>query len=383
MSNAALIAETRDKLRNAPPKNLRVIVGLDGFVDEIIHPVDQRYDLKNFSRIKTISAFAARLAAAAGKSVGTEWVVDQVKIGGNGPLMCLGLCRLGAKLLYVGAVGNPAPEPVFDQLREFGDIVTLAAPGYTHAVEFEDGKIMFGKPETMNEVTWPRIVEKMGGEDKIARELSDCDLVALTNWTMLPFVNSIYEGFWKLSLKGGRGGQAVPYFFDLADPERRTREDLTEVVKLFGRASAEGHPIILGLNFKESQQIAEVLKLANIPEEDGAEAVRDLAARIQKASGITEIVIHPRHRAAAATKDGAWVAEGPFCAKPRLSTGAGDHFNGGYCYGRLRGLAPQHALVVGTANSGYYVRNAKGPTLPQMDAFLDGWSKGAIPEPKE
>lgn len=44
---------------------LKAFIGLDGFVDEILHVVDKRENAENYQRLSKISQFAGRLAAAA------------------------------------------------------------------------------------------------------------------------------------------------------------------------------------------------------------------------------------------------------------------------------------------------------------------------------
>ena len=48
--------------------HLTAFIGLDGFVDEIIHLVDVRHNAESFERIPSIGKLSERLAAAAGKS---------------------------------------------------------------------------------------------------------------------------------------------------------------------------------------------------------------------------------------------------------------------------------------------------------------------------
>lgn len=369
----------RDRLRS-DSRSCQALVGLDGFIDEIIHVVDQRLDFDRYTRLSSMAAYAQRLGQAAGKSCNVEWVVQRVKLGGNGPLMANALGNLGTRLVYVGAVGWPEVHPVFESLRDFGEVVTLADPGHTDAVEFEDGKVMCGKIETMKDVRWQRLLERLGGEEKLRGRLEACDLIALANWTMLPFANEIFDGMIAL-LRAHGPAKAPMFFFDLADPEKRTREDLAGVIRRLGEYSREGFHIMLGLNHKEAQQVAAVLGRNDLCPDDTPSALRRLAEAIVAGSGITELVVHPRHRAAAATATGSWCVEGPFTPRPRLSTGAGDHFNGGYCHGRLHGLEPESALAVGTATSGYYVRFGGSPSPAALEQFLGGWADGAIPEP--
>ena len=59
-----------------------------------------------------------------------------------------------------------------------------------------------------------------------------------------------------LGLRGARRR----IFFDLADPEKRTREDITRAMQLIGRFSAH-FDVIVGLNEKEAGEVAHALGL--------------------------------------------------------------------------------------------------------------------------
>ncbi len=81
---------------------MTAFVGLDGFVDEILHVVDKRDSENSFQRLATISKLAERLAAAAGKSTNIEIVNRVTKLGGNGPIMANALASFGLKVTYLG-----------------------------------------------------------------------------------------------------------------------------------------------------------------------------------------------------------------------------------------------------------------------------------------
>src|SRR5215208_7202933 len=95
-------------------KQLTAFIGLDGFVDEIVHVVDKRYDAERFDRVPTISKFAERLAGAAGKSTNIELVNKITKLGGNGPIMANAMASFGVKVTYLGNLGYPALHPIFN-----------------------------------------------------------------------------------------------------------------------------------------------------------------------------------------------------------------------------------------------------------------------------
>ena len=124
---------------------MTAFVGLDGFVDEILHAVDKRESADKFSRVPTIAQFAQRLAAAAGHSTNVELVSQVTKLGGNGPIMANALASFGLKVTYLGILGYPNLHPVFSDFSRRAQVHSIAEPGYTDALEFEDGKIMLGK----------------------------------------------------------------------------------------------------------------------------------------------------------------------------------------------------------------------------------------------
>ena len=67
------------------------------------------------------------------------------------------------------------------------------------------------------------------------------------------------------------------------------------------------------------------------------------------------------------------MVEGPFTPKPLITTGAGDHFNAGFCLGRLLGLDAAASLLCGVATSGFYVRTAKSPSIADLTGLLQNW----------
>ena len=96
---------------------------------------------------------------------------------------------------------------------------------------------------------------------------------------------------------------------------------------------------------------------------------------MRKALDLDAVVIHPTKNAACATERASGYLDGPFCQNPKLTTGAGDNFNAGFCVGLLAGLEPQEMLATGTANSGFYVRNGRSATSKDLVGFLEQWEK--------
>ena len=347
------------------------LVGFDGMVDDIIHVVDHRMDKDNFRRIPSIEKFGSRILSAVGKSSNIELVTTQRKIGGNAPLMSLALMGLGGKVTCMGTLGRPL-HPIFKSMEENCRLVSLGEPGTTDALEFEDGKIMLGKVAGTREACWSNIL-KYAGEDNFQNMLFQSDLVACTNWTMLTELPEVLEHMIRLTPEE----KPPTYFFDLADPEKRNPEELAAYFEQMKRLSQKA-PCLLGLNLREAEQVSTVLKIRDSVE-DSPEGTAQAADRIRLALGIEGVVIHAVGNAGASAGGGqAWIT-GPRTPTPKITTGAGDHFNGGFTFGWVSGLSLEESLYCGVATSGWYVRNGgPSPTLPDLMSLLKQWDEGTL-----
>ncbi|HEX3716631.1 MAG TPA: PfkB family carbohydrate kinase [Verrucomicrobiae bacterium] len=340
-------------------------VGLDGFVDEILHVVDKRENAEVYQRLPTILKLSERLAFAAGKSTNVELVNQITKLGGNGPIMANALASFGLKVTYVGNLGYPNLHPVFADFAKRAEVHSIADPGTTDALEFEDGKVMVGKHSSLKQVTWENIQKRMG-RDRFAAKFASADLVGFVNWTMLPYMSDVWESILS-EICPGMNCPRRTIFFDLADPEKRTREDILRALELIGRFE-QYFDVILGLNEKEAHEIGEVfgISMPGPTPEDLGEFSRKIAKRLKSGT----LVVHPVSYALAVTDDKVDIVQGPFTGKPLITTGAGDHFNSGFCLGRLLGLDNQMSVLTGVTTSGYYVRSAQSPTIEQIAAMM-------------
>ena len=95
-------------------------------------------------------------------------------------------------MTYLGVLGYPNLHPVFQDFAKRAEVHSIAAPGTTDALEFEDGKIMIGKHYSLKEMTWENIQARFGRE-KFEAKFSGSDLVGFVNWTMLPYMSDVWE----------------------------------------------------------------------------------------------------------------------------------------------------------------------------------------------
>lgn len=356
------------------------IVGFDGFVDSIIDVVDTRADMSDagYTPIRTIGQFAARVGSAAGRSTNIELVVKEDRFGGNGPLMAGGLARLGLPTTYIGAVGaveDPSRlHPLYQELeRRCRRVIPIAPPAHTDALEFEDGKVMLGRPRNIQGVTWASMNAAIG-PGPLRAMFEEASLIGIVNWVMMRGAEGIWEGLCADVFEPAqRDGRARRVFIDLCDPAKRTDPDIRRALEVLG-AMNRLVPVTLGLNLAEAERIAGVLGFDAL-DHDGVHtlggAIERAAVRIREKTGLDCVVVHPREGAGAADARGArgWF-DGPFTARPRLSTGAGDHFNAGFALAQTLGLDLAECLACGCAVSGAYVRDAESPAIDRLAGFL-------------
>lgn len=360
-----ILPTVRDRLAGC-----RALVGFDGFVDLIVTPVGlRRSQGEDFSAITTLSEFGQRVLAAAGKSTNIELFPRAEKLGGNGPIMANALLAAGTGVTYVGALGMPQVHPVFAPMAARARAISLCDAAHTTALEFNDGKLLLGTMRSLDDITFERIL-KVVGEQALHAELEQASLVALVNWTMIPNMTSIFARLARDVLPKLRPASDRIFFFDLADPEKRAVGDLQAALAEIGRFAAFGH-VTLGLNLKESQQVAAALGCPAVS--DTPTGLQAAATAIRAKLGISTVAIHPRESAACATAGGTCWVPGPVTETPKLTTGAGDHFNAGFTSGQLLGLNPEACLTLGVCFSGHYVRTGESPSLPVIETFLANW----------
>lgn len=347
------------------------LVGFDGFVDKIMKVVDQRTGSgENFRPIETIDALGTRISDAAGKSTNIELYQKMEKIGGNGPIMANALLATGMHVKYLGALGKPNIHPVFKEFAEQAEGGSVGNHGITMALEFSDGKIMLNDTSGFDELTYENIVNTLG-EGALFDALSKADLIALLNWTMIPNMTALFASLLEKVLPNLPPHDGRQFFFDLSDPEKRSDGDIKVVLSIISKFRSHGN-VCLGLNFKEAQRVYKVMGKKSVDAD--AKGLKKMASNIRKELKIHCVVIHPVESAACATKDDAWWIEGHTTDTPKITTGAGDHFNAGFTTGLILGMSPLACLTLAVAFSSHYVGTATSPTLFEIDNYIRNWN---------
>lgn len=270
-------------LRQAAPalSSLSAVLGFDGFVDEIITVVDKRHDADHYEPVESIASMARKILGASGESSNYELIVNRRKLGGNGPIMANALATLGLDVSYIGNLGYPEIDPVFHDFAAKAHVHSMADPGHTDALEFADGKLMLGKLQTLADVNWSNLVERVGTE-KLRELLGGATLIGTVNWTMLPRLGEIWQKLIDEVFPTLPKAKRTLYV-DLADPEKRTREDLRAALATVTSFQAQ-IDVILGVNLKEAAQVADVLGLPDRADREAT--IEQDAAAIRQALGV-------------------------------------------------------------------------------------------------
>ncbi|MCC5790139.1 MAG: hypothetical protein JJT75_10915 [Opitutales bacterium] len=361
----------RQKLQTTPPR-WKGVCGFDGFIDTFIR----------LEAPASMAEFGPKVAAAAGiaASYPAQHLGD--KFGGNGPLLLSGLHGLmngEIDLTYIGALGDPEPLPIFAEALQdkTAHLYTIAEPAHSDCLEFTDGKVMLSDLRACAEVTWERILEKVG-EETLSQRLAEADFIGAVNWGKLIHVGTVWEGFAKKLAALGKPAKEVPFFMDLAEFEQRPMEDRKELIGLVERVTGQC-TTMLSMNLKEAWQMADSFD-GDFHGAKKPEAVTALAAFLKEHIKVDKIIIHPNNGAVCAdNQEAVWVS-GPFCKEPLVSTGAGDHFGAGCLIGSLLGLDNFGIALLGVCTSGYFVRTGEAPDFPKVLALLDQWAAGDLPE---
>ena len=355
----------------------RVVAGFDGFVDEMISLVGERRGLDDFTPVPDIGTFGAMIAAAAGHSSLREIVVTDVHPGGCAVNLADGLASMGVAVDCFATLGEPvhsAYAEIAGKCRGFHS--WGREPGRTLAFEFNDGKLMFSAVKQLADFT-PEAVREFLADGKFAAACNAAHVIALTDWTLYPHMTAVWkmlqrEVFSKLTHRPA-------FFIDLVDPSSRSAADIVEMASVLRDFEPAG-PVTLGLNGNESNILCRLHDLPSAPPEATPEETLQQASALRVLLEISRVVIHRIPFAVSASTESGCYQLGPYCPTPKKSTGAGDRFNAGFCLGLALGLRDAESLALGCAVAGFFVRQARSASHPELVDFLRNWDSGSLDE---
>ncbi|MBA3684435.1 MAG: carbohydrate kinase [Planctomycetes bacterium] len=373
MTTAASLLQTL-AARRGELAGLSAVAGFDGFVDEMISVVGERSGPERWSPMRSMAELGAVISGAAGRNGLREIVVRGTDAGGCAVNLGDALCALGVGLDYYGTIGQPR-HPAFDAFAARCRSCTALGRSYgrTLALEFGDGKFFLSAVDQLGELS-PALLDQATADGAYEAACRRAGLIVLNNWTLYPHMTACWR--WLQEHVYARLDHRPWLFVDLVDPSGRAVEDVRAMLaalSVFQRTCET----VFGLNLTEAAVIAGALGLPS-PDRTAA-GIAATAEAIRARLGVAQVVVHNIHFNAVAEAGGTiHVPAGPHCAKPRKSTGAGDRFNAGYCLGLLLGLDAVQRCDLGSAVSGFFVREARSPGVDELGGFLQRWADGGL-----
>lgn len=334
-------------------KNKKVVVGFDGFVDSIVHPI--RKNGNNSCKpmyFETMAEFGTYIADHSRKNCSIELDTSSCRLGGNAPILANALAGLGAEVLCVGTLDNDASSDVFRDMA--CQTISYGKAGISIALEFQDGKVLLGQNMPCYEPVWEKIKSH---DPNIQDKLTSAKLIAMVNWSELTYMDALFSDIYRECFSELTPDKNNVFFFDLADVTRRSNEEIGFILNLISCYSEKRYTI-LGLNANEYAHICDVLEF------DRKDPVgRDLLQRYS----FDEVLIHTQKTNHAYCATGAhyhydFITNNTPCTL----TGAGDHFNAGYCAGLLLDMPPERRLQMASVFASDYISRGKTMTLEEL-----------------
>jgi ketohexokinase len=342
----------------------KAALGFDGFIDTIARIIRQKHTHKSHNFFNKIKDFGKYIIEKEGSSFSLESEEQLSKLGGNMPIMANALANLGVSVSGIGAMGYPRIHPVFAELSSKSILYSFADPGLSTAYEFKDGKILIADFYQLNAHGWESIKDRIG-VDNLIRIYQECDLIGIVNWSEIDSSTDIWKGLLQdVFPRYINPGNKQLCFFDLSDCSKRSKESIEEALDLLKDFSKYTNAV-LGLNRNEAQIIYKLMF-----KKSPAKNFAIVGEKIFEKLNIDTVLLHSTKEAHVVDASGTYHAESFFVKNPKLSTGAGDNFNSGYCAGRLMNLDPQSALCFAHAVSGFYVKEGRSPILEDVISML-------------
>lgn len=356
----------KNKLQNSKEnlKNKKVLVGIDGYTDNIYRLIRTRKDASNFEVFEKIKDFSSFIDNG-GLNSDIEITNIDTKFGGNGPILANALGNFNIGVDCIGTLGELKKDSIFLKMNSNCSLISIGCPGNTIAFEFGDGKLMFGDIEGFNHVNWNTFKTKAGilNLKKYAEESS---LICITNLSQFVNIKDILGGMFGNVIVGLKDRNKY-VFFDIADPSRKSSDDLKEILSLIMEYNRYTKAV-LGLNLKEGAIIYKVL----YGKEPYKLCPSFVAEKIMEKIQIDAVVVHSKEEVSA-SKGGKTFTEK--CMKinyPKVLTGSGDNFNAGFCLGLVLDFEIDECIKCGIASASSYITNGKSSNIDGLLNFIDG-----------
>ncbi len=339
--------------------NGKVVFGIDGFIDQVWQVVETRKPNNEYVLIDKMKKFGELIVNRGEGGMANELIKKRRSFGGFTANTGRIIGYLDLPITLLGMYGKETIDPIFNDLKEKCELITLGDPVISNILEFPDGKIMMPYLNELLNFTWEDLINKLGAE-KLKSILEDADIVSLGYWSNMPtfdeFITKLNENYF---------ADKCPrrMFFDFANIKKRSVEAIKDTFKVLGELNKK-IPVTLSLNEHEATLL---FSYYNEELTGGIKEVAKKANSLRKEININELVIHTLHYVIGASEsEGIGICVQDYCEKPAITTGAGDTFNGGYVAASIGDLNINERLALANAGTRFYIGNGFPPNRDQL-----------------
>lgn len=336
------------------------LVGFDGFIDSLVRVIESSEEGKPVRYFETMKDFTAYTSQKSGSNFSMELEENICKMGGNAPITSFALSRLGIPVTSIGAFGYPKLSFHFDELASHCKLMSFTDPGTSTALEFNDGKIIMGEMRKLNETTWKDVITKLD-VDVIRQEADQASLICFLNWSEIRQATDIWNGMLMDVLPYINQTPRRTAFFDLADFSRKSSSSVKKILHVIQQFK-ETMNVVLGVNLNEARELYTLLSAHAEPSRGIEETGQFLFDKINP----TALIIHYSIHAFAWDGYKMYHRKSVPILSPLISTGAGDNFNAGVCFGLLNKMDLPSCLELGHATAFNYMTTGQSPGINEL-----------------
>ncbi|MBN1803237.1 MAG: hypothetical protein JW891_17130 [Candidatus Lokiarchaeota archaeon] len=346
-------------------------LGFDGYIDSLYSLVQSRESKSEWKKMDLMATFGQKVIDVAGSAASIERVLKRRIFGGFTPNTSSAISALGARITIVAALGYPDILEIFSPITQDNRInaFSIANPGETLGLEFNDGKVMITDFANIFSIDW-NLVKNRIGVDQLLQYFQNADVLGFGHWSLTHGLSDIWRGCEKEIFPNINGKNKL-FFADLSDIKKRSNTDIVDMVNILNKINDQV-PVLLSLNDQEAVDLSKALglKLDDVKSHLGS-GYHDAGKNLCQLTNLSYIVVHSPRFATISTNNDEhfWVTEG-FTSKPRFTTGAGDHFHSGVVMGLISGLEPAEAIVYGNALTAVFVRTGNSPSCADVSRFI-------------
>lgn len=357
------IAAVESCQRSLPetPAGGDVIFGFDGYVDTVRVVGTDTADGTDES-IDTLASLRDRIAAAvdADSSLSLDWHARGTRAGGHVCHLARAWDRLGYDPTLLGMLGHPR-HPQFE--TEFGHLETysLGEPGYTDAMEFDDGKLMLNEEGDIRQFDWATLRSTLDHET-LVDAIDGTELFGIGYWAMAPRLPSVFDGL-REEIWPSLADPPSRILVDPADIQRLADDTVVEMIEATERLD-ELATVTLSANRSETLSLADVVS--------GGSST-DPVRTVFEAIDVSRFVSHGVDQSRSITENDSATVAVPRVTDPELTTSAGDHFNAGFAFGLVEEMDDREALVFGNALARQFISTGTTPAYDDVRAAVDGY----------